>query len=277
MKNYLKLVNFELNRFFKIYAVLIFITIVSQIAGVIFISRHYLSSANEEIHRNFMSIQEFLQVYGKISFTWITTSEWFVFPILFCIAVLVIYVFFIWYRDWFGKNTFIYRLLMLPTDRLNIYLAKATTIFIMVLGLVALQMILLPLETMIFQMMIPIDFRMDLPLRDIIRSFDDHRVLFPATFLDFVIHYGLGLISVFVVFTAILFERCFKWKGIIIGILYCIGAVTLFFLPGIIILITENSYLYPIEVFILEVVLAIIIMVMSIWISRYLLQNKITV
>ena len=30
----------------------------------------------------------------------------------------------------FGKNTFIYRLLMLPTNRLNIYLAKATTILL---------------------------------------------------------------------------------------------------------------------------------------------------
>ena len=37
----------------------------------------------------------------------------------------MIYVFFIWYRDWLGKYTFAYRLLMLPTTRINIYFAKA--------------------------------------------------------------------------------------------------------------------------------------------------------
>ena len=41
---------------------------------------------------------------------------WFLGPIALCIAALIIYVFFIWYRDWLGKNTFAYRLLMLPTD-----------------------------------------------------------------------------------------------------------------------------------------------------------------
>ena len=39
-------------------------------------------------------------------------------------VVLIIYVFFIWYRDWFGKNTFIYRLFMLPTARINVYLQR---------------------------------------------------------------------------------------------------------------------------------------------------------
>lgn len=277
MRNYLKLVNFELNRFLRIYVVLMAITIIGQMAAVIINSRHYLNEANEQINQNLMSVSTFIEQYGQMSFAAISRSGWFTGPILFCVAVLVIYVFFIWYRDWFGKNTFVYRLLMLPTDRLNVYLAKATTIFLFVLGLVSLQLILLPLENMLFQMMVPTDFRMDLTLQEMIRTFDDHGVLFPATITDFIIHYLLGFMAVFVVFTAIIFERSYRWKGIFFGVLYCIAAVSLFFAPGIIAIVMEKSYLYPIEYFFLQIILGLIVIGMSLWTSRFLLQNKITV
>src|SRR5699024_8235314 len=128
MKNYLKLVNFELNRFIKLYAILIAITIISQISGVIVISRQYLNHAHETIFEESMSQADYLLQYGTMSFQRITQSIWVMGPIALCIVALLFYVFLIWYRDWFGKNTFIYRLLMLPTARLNVYLAKATTI-----------------------------------------------------------------------------------------------------------------------------------------------------
>ena len=51
MKRYLKLVNFEFNRFFKLYLVLVGITILSQIIGVIVESRAYLNLANELIYK----------------------------------------------------------------------------------------------------------------------------------------------------------------------------------------------------------------------------------
>lgn len=277
MRNYLKLVNFELNRFIKIYMILMAITIIVQMAGVIVQSRRYLSEANEQINQNLMSVSQFIEQSGQMSFAAISRSLWFIAPILFCIAVLVIYVFFIWYRDWFGKNTFVYRLLMLPTDRLNIYLAKATTIFLMVLGLISLQLILLPIENAVLQLMIPTDFRHDLTIKEMIKTFDDFGILFPGSLADFIIHYVIGFMAVFVVFTAILFERCYRWKGILYGVLYCATAVIVFLAPGIIAMILEKSYLYPIEYLVLEIILGLVVIGMSLWVSRYLLQNKITV
>ena len=44
---------------------------------------------------------------------------------------------------------------MLPTARMNIYLAKATTILLFVLGLVALQLLLFPVEGQVLQWMVP--------------------------------------------------------------------------------------------------------------------------
>src|SRR5699024_11106150 len=98
---------------------------------------------NQAIYEDGMSQASFIEQFGQFSFYDFGMSLWFVGPIALSIVVLLIYVFFIWYRDWFAKNTFIYRLLTLPTARLNVYLSNAPTIFLMVLELVALQLILI--------------------------------------------------------------------------------------------------------------------------------------
>src|SRR5690554_6546694 len=118
MKNYLKLVNFEFSRFFKVHAALIAITIVSQITGIIVISKSYLNQANDLMYNEGLSQAAFLEHYGTMSFHRITQTIWVMGPIALCIVALMFYIFLIWYRDWFGKNTFIYRLLMLPTQRI---------------------------------------------------------------------------------------------------------------------------------------------------------------
>src|SRR5690606_30997651 len=56
------------------------------------------------------------------------TQFWFAVPVGLSVAVLVIYAFLIWYRGWFGRSTFAYRLLSLPSERRNIYFAKLTAI-----------------------------------------------------------------------------------------------------------------------------------------------------
>ncbi len=129
MNRYLKLVNFEFTRFLKLFLVLTGITLLIQLIGVIFESRKYIGRANKVIYEELLSKSDFITQYGKISFYNISQTGWFLGPIVLCGVTLLIYVFFIWYRDWLGKNTFSYRLLVLPTARINVYLAKATTIF----------------------------------------------------------------------------------------------------------------------------------------------------
>lgn len=276
MKRYLKLVNFEVNRFLKLYLVLLGITIISQIIGVIVESRAYLNRANEVIHKNLMPKSEFIEQHGTMSFFDITQSTWFMGPILACGVVLIIYVFFIWYRDWFGKNTFGYRLLMLPTARITIYFAKATTILLFVLGLVALQLLLLPVESKVLQLVVPSEFRTDLPIHAITNS-HNLSILFPNTFIDFVLYYGGGMAMVFIVFTVILFERSFRIKGIIYGILYCATSLLIFFAPLVVNTFMLNNYLYPMELFFLELVAGLVVLACAIWIGHFLLKNKIRV
>jgi hypothetical protein len=252
------------------------ITIISQITGVFLSANSYVTKANEKIYEESMSQEEFLNQYGTMSFQQVIDSLWFVGPIAICIVTLLIYLFFIWYRDWIGKNTFIYRLLMLPTARLNLYLAKATTILIMVVGLVALQLLLVSIENKILQLIVPADFRMDFTVHEPFR-YSWFTILFPKTFMEFFIHYGVGFMVVLVLFTAILFERSFRWKGIALAIIYCLLSTFVFLSPLLVHTFFLVDYFYPIELLGLEFITGLIVSAGSIWMSHYLLKNKITV
>lgn len=277
MKSYLKLVNFEFNRFAKLFAVLLGITLVVQIAGVIVLSKIYLNMANEKIYEEFMPKTEFLLNFGQMSFLSVTRSVWFLGPIALCIAGVGFYIFLIWYRDWFGKNTFIYRLLMLPTTRLNVFYAKITNILLATFGFVAFQLILIPIETMVFRRMLPKEFRVDMSVKEIVGSMPELHILFPNNFLEMVLYYGAGVMVVSILFTAILFERSFRWKGVFVGILFSLAAVAVFLSPLLLQEFVLNDFFYPLELFVLEIVMALIVLAGSIWMSGFLLKNKITV
>jgi len=277
MKSYLKLVNFEFNRFLKIYLVLIGITIVSQILGVIITSKSYLNQANEMMHEEGLSLSSFLEQFGEMSFHRIGTSLWFAAPVAIGIVTLIIYVFFIWYRDWFAKNTFIYRLLTIPTARLNVYLAKATTIFLMVFGLVALQIVLLPVESTIMEWMVPKDLRLDFTFGEIMDQLYVLGIIIPGTLLQFVKSYLTGFMAVFIVFTIVLMERSWRWKGIILGVLYGAISFVIAISPWILQFFILNGYFYPIEMYFLQIAAVLIVSIGSIWIGHLLLKNKVTV
>ncbi|MGN7408414.1 hypothetical protein [Sporosarcina sp. SAFN-010] len=277
MKNYLKLVNFEFNRIAKLFAVLLGVTFVIQIVGVIVQSRYYLNMANELIYEGMLSKAKFLENYGHLSLSQIVNSMWFRAPILFCVAAVGFYIFLIWYRDWVGKNSFIYRLLMLPTARLNIFFAKITTILIMTLGLVAFQLIMLPIETLVMKGIVPKEFIMDISLNQIMTSLPELRFIFPNRPIELILMYGAGVLAVSILFTAILMERSFKWKGIIAGLIYSSVAVGLTILPLLLNVFVLNGFFYSIELFVLEIIMASLVLTGSIWTCRFLLMKKITV
>src|SRR5699024_7533180 len=117
------------NRFMKMYLNLIGVTIILQVTGVIFESKLYIKRAGDVIYGDMVSKEEFLLDYGPMSFESIMNSIWVYGSIGICIVTLIIYVFFIWYRGWFGKNTFMYRVFTILTARINIYFAYVTALF----------------------------------------------------------------------------------------------------------------------------------------------------
>ncbi|MEI5906991.1 hypothetical protein WAK64_07965 [Bacillus spongiae] len=275
MKRYLKLVNFEFNRFFKLYLVLLGLTTLLQMIGVIFESRKYVNLVNEEVYGGMMTKNEFLNTYWSMSFVNVSYSPMFIAPIALCVITLGIYVFFIWYRDWLGKNTFSYRLLILPTARINVYLAKATTILLLILGLVTLQLALIPVERQVFEWIIPSEFRTDLSIFEIINSTEIMVFLIPESLFEFILHYGFGMIAVILVFTAILFERSFRIKGVFYGILYSAVSLFLLFSPTMMNVFLLGNYFYPMELFLMELAAGTLVGAVAIYTSNYLIKHKI--
>lgn len=274
MKNFLRLLNFELNRFTKLYIVMLIMIVVVQTTSTIIVATNYMKIAS---HTGVSAI-EYVRDYSAFSMTDVIYNLWFFGPIAVCVAALLFYLFFIWYRDWFARNTFIYRLLMLPTSRMNIFFSKVTTIMLFVLGLVAYQIILLNVYNQIVKWIVPKGYRVDHSIIEIANSYEFLYIIIPKGFAEFVIAYGLGFAFVVVIFTAILFERSFRIKGIVLGALYVIAAGLIFALPTFIqYIVLGKMYLYTEEILFVQVVMWLIIVVISLLVSRYLLKNKVTV
>lgn len=277
MKNYLKLVNFEFNRCAKLYFSLIGLTIVSQLIAVFIESKNYINQLNEAVYQNKIPKTQFLSETGEMSMFWVVNNIWFLLPILISVTAVLFYSFYIWYVEWMGKNTFIYRLLMLPTSRMTIFWSKITTIALMIFGLVSVQLILLIVESQLLKLLVASDIRLDLSLQQLSELSYYLSLFMPQSFLSFIIYYGTGFILLFLTYTTILFERSFRLKGIMMGIGFSIVLFLVFLSPVIANDIVGLNWLYPNEIIITEIILGVLVIAISSWMSHYLLNKKVTV
>ncbi len=277
MKSYLKLLNFEMNRLAKFLFILILVVFGIQIAGTVVISLGFTSEINDLMIRQGLTEEEVLNVFGKMTFQQIVISVFFFGTIFIAATSVLFYIFLIWYRDWVGKNTFAYRLLMLPTNRINVYLAKLSTILIMTLTFVALQIILLKFEIQLFEWIVPEAFREDLTVSQALRQSIEMGLLYPYTFFEFLINYGTGITLVAVIFTFILFERSYRVKGIFIGIGYGVLSILVLFSPFYINDLLLNNYFYTDELILMFIMADIIVLGSAIFLGHYLLKNKIRI
>ena len=277
MKNFIKLVRFEFNRVAPIYGGLAVLTLLIQIVGVFVATNRYLSSVSDLKQMGVLNDSAITSDIGKMGMMRYINTLWFLGPISFCTAALLIYSLFIWYRDWFGKNTFIYRLLMLPTQRLNILLSKVITIFLMVLGLVAFQILLLHIESNLFQLLLPKAYFTYSNVNQIVRGSYYLSIFYPASGIVFFSRYSQGLLGLLVVSTVILLERSYKIKGMVMGGCYAVLVLFLFAIPYLLQIVDSPYYLFASEIFWISLALTVVISAVSIWISHYLLNKKVTV
>lgn len=270
--SFLKLFNFETNRFFNIFIVLIAFTAFAQGLGLAI----YLTSFMNRVNTNSGTIERYLAEYDTLfDFNYYLNTMYFFGPILVCMTVIAIYILFIWYREWFGKSTFIYRLFMLPTSRMYIFFAKLSTILLYTFALLVWQMLLIYVYQAIAKAYIPTALYVE---SSYYTSFltDPLTLIIPTTLSEFILLYGFGAIIVVLIFTAILFERSFHLKGIFYGAAYAVIAFLLLFVPAIFEELFTNS-LYPNEVKILTAVMGMFVIAISLFLSRYLLLKKVTV
>lgn len=276
--NVLKLTNFELQRMSKFLFGLMGITLISNLIAYFYVPFRFMSRINKFMSENSASVEEALEIFGTFSFADMIHSFWIVGPIALGIAGMLFYSVFTWYREWFGKNTFVYRLMMLPIERINIFFSKLITIFIGIFGLLSTQMVSLAIGYPIISMIIDSDFYNNLSLMEAVHTNMSFHYLFPINIKMFLTVNGIGLIFLLVLFTIILMERSFGIKGILMGIFYGGVALALIIFPVFIPNLLKNYYiLYNSELILIEILLFIVVGLVSIFISRYLINNKITV
>ncbi|GGP15024.1 hypothetical protein [Oceanobacillus neutriphilus] len=276
MKLFGKLVNFEFMRFLPIYITLLVIVFLIEAASVIFYAFMVKSEITESIVKHGLSKEQFLQDNGYASMVNILSSFIFSLPVVIAAVTIFIYILFIWYRDWLGKNTFIYRLLMLPVKRIQLFFSKGATILMLVFGLVAFQVAILPVLQVILKLVIPVDYRLDLTTQGMIRSLYYLRFLLPENFIDFIINYGFGIAFVILLFTMILIERSYRFRGVFMAVFYGIGALILVFSPYILQVIMKD-YFFDNELLWMQFAIAIILSIISVFLSNHLLNKKIRV
>lgn len=277
MKNFLQLFNFEFKRIYKLYVTILITVVVIQTGGVIASAVLHKAKISKSIKTG-MKPEEINSIYDKFTLWSPVNTLWFAAPIVIAIVAMLFYSFFIWYRDWLGKNTFIYRLLMLPTNRMNIFFAKLATIMVSVLSLVAIQYLLLILYTNIVQWIVPTVYRLDMTVTSLTSSTDFLDVLMPGTITDFMEHYSLGLLAVILIFVVILLERSFRMAGTIIGLAYVFTTIIVLNVPNIIqYIIYDHPYFYPAELLLVQSVVFIMMTGLSLVIGRNLMKNRVTV
>lgn len=274
MNHYIKLVNFEVKRFSKLFLSLIIAVVAAQITGAIITSLHYVDNAEKTMLREQMTVSDYIQNYGAYSMQNFLFSEYFILSVVFAAALLMIYVFFIWYRDWLGKSSVIYRLLMLPTARLNVYFAKFTTILLFVFGLLGIQIILLEVVKQIIRSIVPEQLHLDQSIIYMYSS-DVLEILYPNSPLQFIFYYGLGAALIAIIFTAILFERSYQLKGIFFAMIYIVISVIVIMLPVIVQKITDYFYLN--EIVLMTIGSSILAIALAVYLADYLLRRKINV
>lgn len=249
-----------------------------QLGTVLKISIGFMNQVNQALKQTGLTRSAYASKFGTTTtFGLALQSNWFTLSLVVCVVVMVLSIFVIWYRDWMGTASFIYQLLMLPVHRLTLFWAKAMTIFISVIGLVAYQWILFFIEIPVFKLIIPKEFGHPEGMTYLMGDNHYFTFIMPTHFTDFIFIYLMGLLAVIILFTAILFERSYRLKGIFYGIAYTGLAVIIFFIPVLIEMVMQVNYLYPVEMMVAEIVLGLVVAIGSISLSHFLLKRKIMV
>lgn len=277
IKDLIKLTDFELGRVSKLLFTLMGFTLISNLIAYVVLPYNFMRQIKEYTVANTDSVLQIQEHFSKFSFYNVVDSIWIIAPIFVGITAILFYSIFTWYREWFGKNTFAYRLLLLPVARMNIFFSKLITVFISIFTLLATQMVSIAIGYPIISLIVDSNFLDQTSLIEILRH-SAFVFLFPMNVWYFLAINGTGLVILLGLFSVILMERSFGVKGIILGVGY-VGLSTLIILAPLSIPSVWQNYfiIYSTETLMIEIALFTLSGLLSIFISRHLINHKITI
>ncbi|GAK12639.1 hypothetical protein [Geomicrobium sp. JCM 19039] len=262
--SFLRLLFIELNRIRFLFLALVAIVVITQFALTLLLPRYWVGQIESG------------EMIPSITFTFINVFEHGIYSLSLALPVITIglYIFIVWYRDWFGQGTFMKRLLMLPSSRMNVFAAKLVTIVLVTLAVVSIYRLVLPLQMGLFEWVLPNSlYGGQIEPFYLFHSLNSAlAIVYPPTLLDFFVVYGLGITLVCVLFSAILFERSFGFIGLGIGAAYVVAAFMLYGVASHFVVRVNG-----IELLLVMLGVTLGICAVSLFVSRFLLLRKVTV
>ncbi|MFP7332214.1 hypothetical protein SFC23_02475 [Shouchella clausii] len=270
---FLSLLHFEWQRVSKVYFCLFgLVSAIQLIAIYVLASTKTANLTNEALITN-VPLEQIAESYS-IRWDSLYGGLPIIGSIMMAIAIMLAYSLLIWYRDWFSKNNVITRLLMLPINRAQLFAAKLLLLFLLVLGLVALQIVLVTIGNKIIEAVVPSElFLAPLSMAQIMQTNRLFSLLIPLDPFVFVLAYGLGFAFLTALFSAILLERSFRVKGALLGALYL---AFVFWLNSFFFISDLYSHVFPSEALLIAVATGLTTIVLSSWLSIYLIRKKVS-
>ncbi|MCR1522111.1 hypothetical protein NQ894_17320 [Clostridioides difficile] len=228
MKDLIRLFEFELKRNIKNYIFIIIcccsfviLNIVKNLNDYNYIIENAVKSEQLTKIGNMI---ETVNVTGFSSFRNImgSTESWFMFGIIACIC----YAFFIWYRDFNGRSKSIYTLIMLPKNRINIYISKLLNILFLVYS----YTVVLTISLFIASKLLPRHMLGNVTNYGFVQeTIYELKMLLPYSFEILFVEYIFLLIGfVSVVFTSILINKSIYKVSTLISFLFLVIEILVF-------------------------------------------------
>lgn len=269
-----KLLQFEFNRLWKVLIGLILFNIVIQPLGVIWSTYRYF---NRDVSAG-TTLEMPGTVARALAFNEVTQSGIVTLAILFTVFALIFYTFYTWYREWYGKSRFSYRLMMIPGNRMQVYFAKLLALYIGVLLLVALQIVLLAVGNWIFEWVLSEDVIRPIHLFELYYWNDFGNEIFLPVLQIMINRYVMGFMTLNIVFVGILLERSFGLAGFISGLAFylisLIGSVAVISVIGG---QAYKWYLFYDEALYMMYGIMVLYTLICIGISHYLINHRLRV
>ncbi|SFB44326.1 hypothetical protein SAMN05216312_108139 [Cohnella sp. OV330] len=270
MSHYFKLLALEVRRFRYILAGMMAYALIVECLAVA-----------REIHNyaNRYGIKEGTREPGVLPQTYSfadvigNVQSGFALAVVLPLAALLAYVLLIWYRDWFGRHPFAFRLLMVPGGRISLYFAKLTAILLFIFSMLAWQLVAMAILKLEYAVVTPELLKESSRFTDAMYASEIFKLLLPLRFTQFLINYGMGLLAVMLVFAGILLERSYRIRGIVIAALYLALNVTLLVLASM----SIELPLYPSETVAVCLTIFGLEVAGAIWLSLKLITGKVSV
>lgn len=274
MKKFIDLLSFELNRFLK------FLVPALLIAGVVQLFVTYSKIGEFKDNLEIPTFVNGAQAEPlPFSIQHITSNSLYELSLFLIVLVFMFYSFFIWYREWLGKNTFIYRLLMLPINRSALFLSKALVFLIGGFLSFVFQFGMYALQLFIASQSIPSEHYTVLSIHNAQPPYTLLQgALFPTTGFEFTATYSFAFAALVTLFAAILIERTYRLKGLIGGVIYFGGFFVIYSL------VNNLNYfnilptvLKPSQVEIITLGYLFVMIVLGFFIGHLLFKNRVKV